>query len=120
MHLIQAELFEELHTAGFTVLPGQMGENITTSGILLLSLPVGTRLLIGNAVLELTGLRNPCAQIDQFQTGLLPQVLERGEDGTLVRKAGVMAIVLVGGDVQPGDGIWVELPSTPHHPLERV
>lgn len=121
VHLIHAELFDELRTAGFTVGAGQLGENITTSGVALLALPTGTRLRLGaTAVVELTGLRNPCAQIDAFQPGLLMAVLGRAAEGRLIRKAGVMGIVLRGGVVQPGDSIQVELPSLPHRPLERV
>ncbi|MGW0754652.1 MOSC domain-containing protein, partial [Streptomyces sp. NPDC002587] len=97
-----------------------LGENITTSGIDLLGLPVGTLLRIGDAVLEVTGLRNPCLQIDNFQDGLLKQVVGRDEAGNIVRKAGIMSIVKEGGAVRPGDTIRAELPSGPHQPLERV
>jgi MOSC domain-containing protein YiiM len=98
-----------------------MGENITTEGVDLLGLPTGARLHIGaDAVVEVTGLRNPCAQIDTFQTGLLAAVLGRDTEGNLVRKAGVMGIVVIGGVVQPGDTIRVALPPEPHLPLERV
>jgi MOSC domain-containing protein YiiM len=121
VHLIHAELFDELQQSGFHVEPGQMGENITTQGIDLLSLPTDTRLYIGaTAVVQLTGLRNPCAQIDHFQEGLLAKVVSRDTHGGLIRKAGVMSIVLVGGAVIPGDDIRVELPPEPHRPLERV
>jgi MOSC domain-containing protein YiiM len=121
VHLIHAELHDELRSAGFNVLPGDMGENITTRAIDLLGLPTGTHLQIGaTALIELTGLRNPCAQLDQFQPGLQAAVLGRDAQGNLIRKAGVMAIVLVGGDVSVGDPILVELPATPHRRLERV
>jgi MOSC domain-containing protein YiiM len=121
VHLIHAELHEELRTIGFSVLPGQMGENITTSGINLLGLPTGTRLHIGDiAVVEVTGLRNPCRQLDQFQSGLMAAVLGRDEQNNLIRKAGVMGIVLADGEVRPGDVIGVELPPEPHRVLERV
>ena len=121
VHLIHAELHDELRTAGFAVSAGQMGENITTRGINLLQLPTGTRLHIGNqAVVELTGLRNPCAQLNQFQAGLMAAVLDRDENGKLIRKAGVMSIVTVGGEVRPGDLIRVNLPAEPHQPLDRV
>ncbi|MDF2963377.1 MAG: hypothetical protein K0S39_5112 [Paenibacillus sp.] len=121
VHLIHTELFDELRGAGFTVLPGQMGENITTRGIDLLGLPTGARLYIGGAALvEVTGLRNPCIQLDSFQPGLMSAVLGRDEQGNLVRKAGIMGIVLVGGEVRPGDIIRVELPAEPYRPLERV
>jgi MOSC domain-containing protein YiiM len=121
VHLIHAELFEELGAAGFAVLPGQTGENITTRGIALLDLPVGTRLHLGDtAVVELTGLRDPCSQLDTFQPGLMAAVLDHDVHGNLVRKAGVMSIVLAGGKVKPGDPIVVELPPQPHRPLEVV
>ncbi len=121
VHLIHAELHDELRAAGFAVSAGQMGENITTRGVDLLRLPTGTRLHLGNtAVVEITGLRNPCAQLDTFHPGLMAAVLERDEHGTLIRKAGIMAIVLTGGEVRPGDSITVELPPPPHRALEPV
>lgn len=121
VHLIHTELFDELREAGFAVSAGQMGENITTSGIALLALPTGTRLHLGEtAIIEVTGLRNPCKQLDDFQQGLLSAVLGRDEYGALIRKAGIMGIVLVGGIVRPTDVIQVALPSEPHHPLDRV
>ncbi len=121
VHIIHEELFEELAGKGFSVAPGDMGENISTRGIDLLSLPRGTRLHIGvEAIVEVTGLRNPCKQIDDFQKGLLHAVLDRDADGGLVRKAGIMGIVLQGGLVQPDDAIQVELPPMPHIRLERV
>lgn len=121
VHLIHAELHDELREAGFKVDPGDMGENVTTRGLDLLGLPAGTRLLLGDsAVVEVTGLRNPCAQLDAFQEGLMAAVLDRDAEGNLVRKAGIMAIVLNGGDVRPGDPIRVELPALPHTPLEPV
>ncbi|MET9429723.1 MOSC domain-containing protein [Streptomyces sp. NPDC003036] len=122
VHLIHEELFDEVAAAGFTVAPGELGENITTRGIDLLGLPTGTLLRIGReAVVEVTGLRNPCGQIDGFQAGLLKQVVGRDEEtGQIVRKAGSMGIVRTGGVVRPGDPIEAELPDGPHHPLERV
>lgn len=117
VHLIQTEFFEELSRRGHEVKPGDLGENIATRGIDLLGLPTGTRLAIGaDAVIELTGLRNPCHQIEDFQSGLLEHCKVATESG-VKRKAGVMAIVLTGGVVQPGDGIAVELPPEPHQPL---
>ncbi|MBW4663308.1 MAG: MOSC domain-containing protein [Chroococcus sp. CMT-3BRIN-NPC107] len=111
VHLIHSELHEELQAAGFVVSAGQMGENITTRGIDLLSLPTNTKLYMGNtAVIELTGLRNPCAQLDRFQSGLMAAVLGRDDQGKLIRKAGVMGIVIVSGKVNPSDSICVELP----------
>lgn len=121
VHLIHAELHDELRAAGFDVGPGQMGENVTTRGVDLLSLPVGTKLRLGaDAVVEITGLRNPCSQLDAFRPGLLAAVLGRDEAGQLVRKSGVMGVVLTGGVVRPGDPIAVELPPPPHRKLERV
>ncbi|MFI7638848.1 MOSC domain-containing protein [Nonomuraea sp. NPDC049400] len=121
VHLIHEELFAEVSEAGFTVKPGELGENVTTKGIDLLDLPVGTLLRIGDeAVVELTGLRNPCVQIDAFQNGLLKQVVGRDAAGNLVRRAGVMSVVRTGGVVRPGDVIQVELPAEPHRPLDRV
>ncbi len=121
VHLIHAELHDELRSGGFDVAAGQMGENITTRGIDLLGLPTGTKLHLGpEAVVEITGLRNPCAQLDNFQTGLMAATLERDENGELVRKAGVMGVVLSDGIVQPGDPVVVELPPEPHLALEPV
>jgi MOSC domain-containing protein YiiM len=121
VHLMHAELFDELRVAGFTVLAGQMGENVTTSGVDLLGLPTGTRLhLGGGAIVEVTGLRNPCRQLDNFQPGLMAATLARDADDNLVRKAGIMGIVLTGGEVREGDPIRVELPPPPHTPLAPV
>ncbi|MDX3246749.1 MOSC domain-containing protein [Streptomyces sp. ME18-1-4] len=121
VHLIHEELFEEVRAAGFEVMAGQLGENVTTRGIDLLALPVGTMLRLGaEAVLEVTGLRNPCAQIDDFQKGLLKQVVRQDANGRPEFRAGIMSVVLSGGVVRPGDSITVELPDGPHRPLERV
>jgi MOSC domain-containing protein YiiM len=121
VHLMHAELHDQLRTAGFDVSASQLGENITTRGLDLLSLPIGTRLRLGaDAVVEVTGLRNPCVQLDHFQPGLMNAVLGRDEQGGLVRKAGVMGIVLVGGEVSVGDSIRVELPALHHRPLVPV
>jgi MOSC domain-containing protein YiiM len=121
VHLIHAELFAELGAAGYEVGPGDLGENITTSGLDLHALPTGALLRIGReAVVEVTGLRNPCLQIDGFRAGLLKQVVGRGPDGTIVRRAGVMGVVVAGGIVVPGDSIAVEVPDGAHRPLERV
>lgn len=121
VHMIQGELFTELRGKGFAVEAGDMGENITTSGIDLLGLPCGTKLYFGkNAVVEVTGLRNPCSQIENFQKGLLKAVLGKDENGELLRKAGIMGIVLAGGAVKVDDEIRAELPALPHYKLERV
>ena len=121
VHLIHSELFSELAQRGFTVGPGDLGENISTRGIPLLALPRGTQLRIGrSAVLELTGLRNPCVQLDRFQPGLLAAVLDHDFAGNLVRKAGVMAVVTADGVIRRDDPITVYLPAEPHEPLRTV
>jgi len=121
VHLVHAELHDELRQAGFAVAPGQMGENVTTSGVDLLGLATGTRLHLGaSAVVEVTGLRNPCAQLDKIQTGLMAATLGRDQHGDLVRKAGIMGVVLAEGEVRPGDPIQVEPPPPPHRPLAVV
>ncbi|MGH9886264.1 MAG: MOSC domain-containing protein [bacterium] len=121
VHLIHAELHDELAAQGFGVKYGEMGENLTTRGIALLALPIGARLRVGaTAVIEVTGLRNPCLQLDGIQAGLMAATLARDAQGKLVRKAGIMGIVLAGGDVRPGDSIEVELPPEPRQPLEPV
>ena len=121
VHLMHAELFEELAAKGFTVTAGDMGENITTRGVDLLGLPTGARLRLGEtAVVEITGLRNPCVQLDRFQDGLMAAVLDRDAEGNVVRKAGVMGIVVSGGEVRPGDRVQVELPPEPYQALKQV
>ncbi len=121
VHLIHAELHDELRAGGFRVAPGEMGENVTTRGIDLLGLPAGTRLRLGAAaVVEVTGLRNPCRQLNGLQAGLMDATLARDADGNLVRKAGIMGVVVSGGEVRPGDPIAVELPPPPHRRLEPV
>ncbi|MFF2533835.1 MOSC domain-containing protein [Brevibacillus sp. NPDC058079] len=119
--IIWHRLFTELQEKGFTGAPGQIGENITTEGVDLLALPTGTKLTIGKStVVELTGLRNPCTQLDNFQPGLMAAVLDREQNGNLIRKAGVMGIVLIGGEVFLGDEIKAQLPPKPYKPLDRV
>ncbi len=120
VHLIHSELFEELKAKGYAIAPGELGENITTQGIDLLALPTGTRLRLGDAAVQVTGLRNPCTQLDRFAPGLMQAVLGRDANGQLVRKAGVMAVVIAGGSVCPGDRIGIELPAQPHVALEPV
>ena len=121
VHLIHAELFEELRAAGFAVSAGLMGENVTTRGVDLLGLPIGARLHLGkDAIVEVTGLRNPCHQLDKLAPGLMNATLARDESGNLVRKAGIMAIVASGGEVGEGDPIRIELPAPPHRKLEPV
>lgn len=121
VHLMHAELFDEVAQEGFIVRPGDLGENVTTRGLDLLSLPRGARLHLGaGAVVEITGLRNPCSQIDAFQPGLLRAVLVPDGSGGVIRKAGIMGVVLAGGEVRPGDPISVDLPAGPHEALERV
>jgi MOSC domain-containing protein YiiM len=120
VHLIPGELLDELAVISARIGPGALGENITTRGIDLIALPRDTVLKIGTARVRVTGLRNPCKQIEDFGAGLLEAVLERRADGTLVRKAGVMGVVLEGGAVRPGDAIEIELPPLPHVALEKV
>jgi MOSC domain-containing protein YiiM len=121
VHLIHGELHDELTAAGLAVSAGQMGENVTTRGLDLLGLPTGTRLRLGEtAVVEVTGLRNPCVQLNGVQPRLLDAVLGRTDEGELVRKAGIMSVVLVSGEVRPGDPIRVELPDEPYRPLQPV
>ncbi|WP_329135887.1 MOSC domain-containing protein [Streptomyces sp. NBC_00670] len=121
VHLIHEELFDEVAEDGFRVTPGDLGENVTTRGIDLLALPVGTLLHLGDeAIVEVTGLRNPCVQIDNFQDGLLKRVVSRDESGALIRKAGIMSVVRQGGTVHPGALIRITLPTGPHRALDRV
>ena len=120
VHLLHEELLIELQARGFSIKPLDLGENITTRGLDLLGLPRGARLRIGSAVVEVTGLRNPCVQIDRFRMGLKAAVLGRTIDGALMRKAGIMSVVAVGGQVRAHDGIIVELPALPHHQLRPV
>jgi MOSC domain-containing protein YiiM len=121
VHLIHAELLDELRAAGFDIAPGQIGENVTTQGLDLLALPTGTRLMLGDdATVELTGLRNPCVQLNRFRPGLMAAVLDRDAAGSLIRKSGVMGIVLADGTVRPSDAIRVLLPDAPHRALHPV
>lgn len=121
VHLIHAELFAELATKGFDIAAGDLGENITTRGIDLLALPQGARLAIGpEAIVEITGLRNPCVQIDAFRRELMHAVLDKAPDGSLIRKAGVMGVVLASGPIAPEDTITVTLPAGEQRPLEAV
>ncbi|MGH2627503.1 MAG: MOSC domain-containing protein [Anaerolineales bacterium] len=121
VHLIHAELHDELRARGFDIAAGAMGENVTTRGVDLLGLPAGARLRLGPAaVVELTGLRNPCDQLNGIQPGLMAAVLDRDADGNLVRKAGVMGIVVTSGMVRPGDAIVVALPAQPQSGLQPV
>lgn len=121
VHLIHKELHDELRKKGFDIAPGIMGENITTSGIALLDLPQHAILKVGpSAQIQITGLRNPCHQLEGIQKGLMKAVLDRDENGQLVRKAGIMGVVLVSGEIQTGDKIEVMLPPTPHSRLQYV
>jgi len=121
VHLIHGELHDELRAAGYEVGPGVMGENVTTRGIDLLGLPAGAHLTLGkDAVIEVTGLRNPCVQLERIGDGLMDATLERKPDGELLRKAGIMAVVRESGELRPGDRIEIELPPKPHKPLEAV
>jgi MOSC domain-containing protein YiiM len=121
VHLLHRELLGELEAQGFVIGAGDIGENILTRGVDLLGLPSGTVLRIGEvAKVQVTGLRNPCVQLDRFRPGLMAATLDRDAAGGLVRKAGVMAIVLTGGEVRPGDAIEVTLPPEPHRRLVPV
>ena len=121
VHLLHSELLDELLAAGFNVAAADLGENILTRGIDLLGLPTGARLCIGEtAIVEVTGLRNPCRQIERFRTGLMDAVLYKNENGELIRKAGIMGVVATGGMVRPGDLIRVEMPIGDWRPLERL
>ncbi|HUO89810.1 MAG TPA: MOSC domain-containing protein [Rhizomicrobium sp.] len=121
VHLIHAELHDELAGKGFAVSPGDMGENITTRGIDLLGLPVNARMHLGpDAVVEVKGLRNPCGQLNGLRDGLMAACLDQDADGNLIRKAGIMGIVIAGGVVRPGDAIRVELPAGPHERLTPI
>ena len=121
VHLVRSELLAELAAEGFDVSPGQLGENITTAGIDLLALPVGTRLHLGaDAIVEVTGMRDPCSMIDKFQKGLKKALKHPDASGRVLRKAGIMGIVITTGTVSPGDDLRVELPAEPHVPLGVV
>lgn len=121
VHLIHAELIDELNGKGFAVAAGDMGENVTTTGIALLELPTGARLRLGEtAIVAITGLRNPCRQLNDFQPGLMEATFDRDAEGNLIRKAGVMGIVIAGGAIRPGDPIVATFPDGPHRPLEPV
>ncbi|MGB4813115.1 MAG: MOSC domain-containing protein [Methylophilaceae bacterium] len=121
VHLVHEELFAELGFQGFALQPGAIGENITTRGLELLALPTGTELHIGpEAIIKITGLRNPCALLDHYQPGLMKAVLARSPEGKLIRKTGVMSVVIKGGVVMPGHEIHVVLPAQPHGELECV
>ena len=121
VHLLPGEVLDDLHAGGHRVLPGDLGENVTTYGLDLTALPVDTLLLLGQtAEVRVTGLRTPCRQIDTFRPGLLGRVLTRGADGSVVRRAGIMGVVRRGGEVRPGDPVTVVLPAGPHRPLRKV
>lgn len=120
VHLIHAELFDELAAHGFALAPGDLGENVTTRGIDLLGLPEGTRLRMGDAIVRITGLRNPCAQIEAFRPGLLAHMIRKRPDGSLERKCGVMGVVERGGEVAVGAVIEIEQAPAPHRPLVPV
>lgn len=120
VHLIASELLDEVNGLGFEVAPGALGENITTQGVDLIGLPRGTILAIGEVRLSVTGLRNPCSQIEKFSPGLLKLMVGKREDGTPLLRTGIMTIVLKGGSVRAGDAIEIALPAEPHVRLERV
>ena len=121
VHLLHQEMLDELRAQGFALQPGDIGENVTTSGLDLLALPEGTRLRLGDsAVVQVTGLRNPCTQLDSFRPGLMRALLGRDAAGQVVRKAGIMGIVLAGGTIRAGDTLQAILPPLPHRALQKV
>lgn len=121
VHLMHSELFDYLAGEDYTVTAGDLGENVTTEGLDLLGLPTGTTLAIGpDALLTLTGLRNPCGQMNGFADGLLKKMVYRDESGETVRLGGVMSVVVRGGTIRPGDSIRVALPPEPHHAMLRI
>ncbi len=120
VHLVASELLDEVAAKGYTVRPGDLGENVTTQGLDLITLPVGTSLRIGDVLLTLTGLRNPCVQIDAFADGLQGEMLGRDDTGKLVRKTGVMAVVVRSGEIRPGDEIIVAAPAGNPVPMEKI
>jgi MOSC domain len=112
VHLIPSELFRSLSEAGFEVAAGDLGENITTTGLDLERMPLGTLIEFGlMAMIELTGLRTPCVLIDRFQAGLKRQVLSSDETGPPF-KCGVLGVVRSGGPVAAGDAARARLPSS--------
>lgn len=120
VHLMHAELFDEVAELGMVVLPGQMGENITTRGVDILNLPRGARLKIGEAVIEITGLRNPCKYLNQIASGLMKACLSKHEDGANFPQSGIMGVILKGGEVRAGDSIQIITPPEPHERLKPV
>jgi MOSC domain-containing protein YiiM len=120
VHLIHAELLEEVNALGHDVRPGTLGENVLTRDLDVLALPRDTRLRIGDAVLRVTGLRNPCQQIEDARPGLLKLMVFRAEDGSIVRRCGVMAVVESDGEIAVGDAIAIEMPDGDRVPLEPV
>lgn len=121
VHFIAAELFDDLVTDGYTVRPGELGENVTTAGIDLMTLPLRTRLHLGaEAVVSITGMRSPCSLINGYQTGLMKQLISTDATGTVQRRGGIMGVVVTGGVVNPGDSIRVQLPSGEQLPLGVV
>ncbi|TFC73629.1 MOSC domain-containing protein [Cryobacterium sp. TMS1-20-1] len=121
VHFMAAELFDDLVPTGYTVTPGELGENVTTAGIDLMTLPLGTRLHLGaDAVVSITGMRSPCSLINGYQKGLMKQLITTDAVGTVHRRGGIMGVVVTGGVVKPGDGIRVELPAGEHVPLGVV
>ena len=121
VHLMHAELFDELAELGIAVGPGDMGENVTTRGLALLDLAPGTRLHLGSsAIVEITGCRNPCAQLNDVDERLLAQVAQKADDGSIIRKAGIMGVVIAGGDVRASDPIRAEAPADAKARLQPV
>ena len=120
VHFLHAELLDEMGPQGYALAPGAMGENVLTQGLDLLGMPTGALFRIGEAVVEISGIRDPCKKIDALGKGLTKRLFDRAADGMLMRKAGIMGVVRQGGAIRPGDTIEVELPPGPHRRLEVV
>ena len=119
VHLIHQEMLDRVASSGLDLKPGDIGENILTAGVDLLALSRGARLQMGSAEVEVTGLRNPCLQLDNFKPGLRRAFLQKRANGEIIRLAGVMAIVAKTGEVSLDDLSKVTSPTT-HTPLEVV
>ena len=124
IHLVMSELLDEVNSAGHNVVAGQLGESITTTGIDLISLPVGSMLRIGDtALVALTGLRNPCPQIKSVGDGLMKMMFIDDQDnpeGPKIGRTGVMGVVIAGGIVAADDGIKIRFPAGPLTRMEKV
>jgi len=125
VHLVMSELLDDVRAAGHEIEPGRLGENVTTTGIDLIGLPVGSMLRIGDtALVALTGLRNPCKQIRDVGDGVLKMMFVDGErygrPGEQIGRTGVMGVVVAGGTVSAGDEIAVRYPAGVLTPMQKV